>query len=746
MFVPKKTKVPAFGPRILISDEILKKGEKGIRDFIINNKLDNFSEPVKEIVNTPKSCGKITLEAYYARWHEMKLFAFVRGDYQSATILDRVLCPRNPLPVRPELLVEYYQYKVGELDEKLYVAGSTTVYALDVLNNEIFCADQWHSKVSLQRLRSAIFALHDAYAHLRVPYMPVCVDCLHFDNLLERKAPPNEHEKVNPGTYGSCQVHANSPMLLPRGNTATAHDVIQAHNTNCIRVNKWIRKGSVQLLPGEIRQLRDYLTSSGNISDFQLYVMILVGIKLFLRAEELLNIKVEDFPPDFQIVNKLRIKSIAINVQGKSDLNEVHLHLYCDNECTEFCPVRHLLVYMAWSGITSGLIFPDKHFFHKDLKPKRSTKRSNNPLDKYKILYSEWLCNLRRLFKFVLKREVGDGRLGTHTLRKTGYLFAVWGVLKRINANTLERLEAFQKLPDLLLSQILSSARHKSVTNASTYQMDSATLYAMVIRENNEEHHRISNWTSICFTSVDNARTITQPSAIYQQPLHLLSIFYMEIIVQLKVDTKKITIKEAIECARNHNTIIDKKSELNQVLAYSCTPEIAEKIKLIVEQDIQQQMEERSTNMYNLYRLENEEKEAFVAFAGLPIPSSDITSEAVPMDVVAVQKIKKLTKRDTNSLEIIERFKFYDYKNTMDKLDLIIKLYDSGLCTKTKDMVQNCKNFYLKNVPRIAICIKKCHYENKQEFANKVGLTKFKTYNYTCDKCGKKKPPSTSAV
>lgn len=727
--------VCSFGPSIIISAECQRLGEIGIRDFIVKNNLDAVSEPVKRIVNTPKSCNEKTLTEYYARWHELKLFAFLRGDYQSAALLDRLLCPRNPLPLRPELIVEYYQYKIGELKEKLFVCG-TQIPALDVENNEMTCLDQWHCKTSLQKLKSAIYALHDAYTHLRGKYMSICKDCLHADSLLERKPAPNQHEKLQPGTYGACQVHAGRPLLIPKGNCATAHEVVQAHNVNCTRVANWVRKGSIQILPGEVRQLRDYLTSSGRFTDFQTYVMIIIGIKLFLRADELLSMRLEHFPLEYQIVDKHRIKSIAVKIKGKSDLNEVHLHLYCDNECTEFCPVRHLMVYVAWSGITEGLLFPDKYYFNDKLTRRRTVKRTENPDDEYKILYSDWLSNLRYLFKFVLKREVTNGRLGTHTLRKTAYLFAVWGVLKRINANSLEKLEAFEALPDLLLSQVLGSARHKSITNANTYQMDSATLYAMVVRENNAEHHKISNWSPIFFNSFENASTIAQPSVRFQKPLHLLAVFFIEVIVQIEVNPEKISIKEAIELVRKHNTIVDKESELNQILAVSCTEVVAKNILRVVEQRIQQQIEQRSENMYNLYRLKNEEKEIQAAI--LPL-SSDMLVESTEPVFTPAANLKKLTKKETNILDIPERYVFYNLHTTMDKLNIIIKLYNDGLCAKTKDMVYNAKSWYLKNVPRIYICVQKCHNGDLESFCTKVGHIKFKSYNYKCNICGDSK-------
>jgi hypothetical protein len=68
--------------------------------------------------------------------------------------------------------------------------------------------------------------------------------------------------------------------------------------------------------------------------------------------------------------------------------------------------------------------------------------------------------------------------LGTHTLRKTGYLFATWGVLKYSSLyNNMRIMNQGQSdapklhVPMLSFANILESARHKSVQNAMTYEV-----------------------------------------------------------------------------------------------------------------------------------------------------------------------------------------------------------------------------------------------------------------------------------
>jgi hypothetical protein len=93
------------------------------------------------------------------------------------------------------------------------------------------------------------------------------------------------------GTYGSCRLHPGRAQIVPKGNPIFSREVMQQLLKTKEDLKGWKVKGNVQLLPGEVRQLRDYLVGSGTLENFQIYVMILLGIKLFLRADELIKMK-----------------------------------------------------------------------------------------------------------------------------------------------------------------------------------------------------------------------------------------------------------------------------------------------------------------------------------------------------------------------------------------------------------------------------------------------------------------------
>ena len=162
----------------------------------------------------------------------------------------------------------------------------------------------------------------------------------------------------------SCANHPGTPRIRPRGDPATSDAYVRAVGKYRRTTLAWKVKGNVQLLPGEIRDVRDYLTNTNKLEDLQMYVMVLLGVKLFLRVSELLVLKIVDFEPQYQMVKSNRVDGITVVVKGKSDPVPVRLVLFADNDCTEFCPVRHLLVYLALTGITEGFLFPNVSFLY----------------------------------------------------------------------------------------------------------------------------------------------------------------------------------------------------------------------------------------------------------------------------------------------------------------------------------------------------------------------------------------------
>ncbi|RHY37429.1 hypothetical protein DYB34_006439 [Aphanomyces astaci] len=101
--------------------------------------------------------------------------------------------------------------------------------------------------------------------------------------------------------------------------------------------------------------IRTHLLSSNSLDDFQLFTMVLVSIKLFLRSDELVQLKGSDICYELTVVDTLGfVEAMAFVVQGKCDKAPVTLMLWSDETLPVLCPIRHLFVLIGAFGISSG--------------------------------------------------------------------------------------------------------------------------------------------------------------------------------------------------------------------------------------------------------------------------------------------------------------------------------------------------------------------------------------------------------
>jgi hypothetical protein len=71
-----------------------------------------------------------------------------------------------------------------------------------------------------------------------------------------------------------------------------------------------------------------------------LWVIILVGTKLFLRIDEVLYLQMEAFLPHHFVVKSGDVVSLLVEIKGKRDKQKIHFNLTDDDVCPEFSPVR----------------------------------------------------------------------------------------------------------------------------------------------------------------------------------------------------------------------------------------------------------------------------------------------------------------------------------------------------------------------------------------------------------------------
>jgi hypothetical protein len=164
--------------------------------------------------------------------------------------------------------------------------------------------------------------------------------------------------------------------------------------------------------------------------------MILIGIKLFLRSDELCSLTVEQFLADFAIVagDYEFLEGIAVVIHGKSDKVPVTLMLWADPVFPLYCPIRHLLFWLKLSGIKSGFLFPSYEFMIDRMSKNDwnfhvpAAGDGEEKMDMC-ISYQTFQHRTSNTIKTLLGRS---GPWGTHSIRKSALQYGVKEILKRL--------------------------------------------------------------------------------------------------------------------------------------------------------------------------------------------------------------------------------------------------------------------------------------------------------------------------
>lgn len=456
-------------PELKIKQETIEKGQVKCRALIqrmggLGGGVNSAYDPL--VNGKGRHLSESTRASYRGLWKEMKKFFYLIGDYQSAMLCDREVCPLEPLPFRPESWAMYLEYRCGEVGQPVLnpLNKHSTEPMQTVEKTPLLCIGGWGSPDSLFKVHAAVKFLHEiAYtSSCGGAYKTDCQACANKNSrclFLQDIRGKSVWEKLESnfeyslfiensrGYFASCARHANNPTLICSG--SILQDPCSKANYLCwlrMKQKSHDKKGCGQLYPSELRKLREHLLIDASPQALQMWVMLLVGIRLFLRIDELITLDVDQFEDSYfplgkvkcenkvpdnqageliscQYVSSTRVTSIACEIFGKTDHKPIRLTLMQDEEYPEFDELRHLLWYLRMFNIKSGYIFPPVWMLEEQwrtdcIEPLCSTEH---------IQYEDFLTYFKHLCYKILKRLENVFIIGTHTMRKTAYLFAIWG-------------------------------------------------------------------------------------------------------------------------------------------------------------------------------------------------------------------------------------------------------------------------------------------------------------------------------
>ena len=444
-----------------------------------------------------------SIERYSTIWDAFFDYCLAVGDYESAICVHPSYTIRSPCAPSVKSVVNFANYRVYGPDEVHKCSVTHRPIKFKHSKSTVMCRGDWTSLSTLKLLGSAFSKLGEHYPKLTGAYHDICSNCVAL------------RDSNGDDAKGCMEGHYGNPAYLPRGNITKATKFKTCVKTleSYIDLN-YLARSTIAYLPSELREIRDHCISQNDKNDLMFWTILIVSTKLFLRIEEALSLKVEDFLMELASTTKYRVTSLMCKVKGKRDTNDVHLKLWDDETCPEFSAVRVLLIWMTISGIKSGFLFPED-----DLLKKKSSKIGNcdSPMT-----YESYIKKLKHITSTVLCRDISKSStviIGTHAARRTGLLLACWYFFGQNGEQKKEVLSDTILLAALsndarnsvCYGSIQSDMRHKNGTSTMTYLADSATLYQLVQQSApNRAKEKVGEYKSIYIKTVDHARNITR--------------------------------------------------------------------------------------------------------------------------------------------------------------------------------------------------------------------------------------------
>lgn len=289
----------------------------------------------------------------------------------------------------------------------------------------MFGAGHWHSPAIPNKVMAAIRALHNMYASTRgETYTESCPKCAKANKLEKDTRGNKTHVRKQ---WHSCSQHPNNPQLRARGMPCDDPLVKSVKQKVMDRLKAaHMVKGNVKLTPSDLRMLRNKLLFGNDPRGVQTYAMILIGVKLFLRSDEILRMEICDFQVQHFVISHKKVRCLMVKIRGKSDEVPIELILYRDDADPEFCPVRHILLYLRVCGIgrgCTGVLFPSWDVLRAHME---RVAGADVPMDS-----EEWEVKYACRFEPSIKTTNDKGQV-TKVVQNDEYEYAVFlQVMKR---------------------------------------------------------------------------------------------------------------------------------------------------------------------------------------------------------------------------------------------------------------------------------------------------------------------------
>jgi hypothetical protein len=682
--VPKsKDLIKRKGAGYRISSVLRSVGFQKIQDKAKELNLDTKSPKITIIGKNDTECGndkakESSIDRYATAWRGLLDFCIEFEDWRSGIILHRAECPADPFPVAEDLAIHYMRFHVLEKGSVLKHYKTDQPILKD--GSPVLCRGDWMSAATIGIYRSALTKLHLAYASTQGPYVQRCPKCIQI---------PLEQACNGRG----CTSHPGNPHYWSRG-CLTASEEFKKHVLILVdyAICHYEVRSTIAFLPSEIRDIRKFLLLSNRIECLMLWVMIIVGIKEFLRIDEVLELTYEQFLTKYFVVKPGYVESLLVKIKGKRDRNWQNFAIWHDEDCPEFSPVVALLIWIAATGIKGGRLFPSLAQLEAKVDVPTENYSYDSVLEDFK-----YLCGV------VLGKDLSspEGKkliAGTHMLRKTAFLVAYWG--KSNHPNWRGQLEAMDE------ASILLDARHKDTCSTMTYLGDSATLKALLDRINaNDVTQKVGRYNPIYVKTVDSFAALSRSNGdlshkLNDKNLSELADWYVFFILRIDPENFRnhaFSIAQIFDCAMQYKPDLTVQQKYETILK----EKLDEEDYAEVMSSIQETQDQRVMTLVNHLQ--------------------SITSKPSIPEVAKKNETAKSTKK--NIVEFSRNFRVESNKaqSKADKVGLLVAAAKEveKQVREGKLLVDPLKSWAYR-AGKIAQCVFECHDGNVAQFVSQT--------------------------
>jgi hypothetical protein len=254
------------------NENILSSGMVGSAQIGLNRVLKKFrlSPGSPKALTGGRPLSLNTRLAYDKHFRGLKYFCCLIGDYESLLVLQED-APSKLCPSMSAITVSnFLRFKKGKSGDILTDIYSKTVF--DRHNGRVICQGGWNDPKNVKQCLSAISVLH-ATRQQRGQYNDSCASCWQ-----------DIHRDVE---STGCFHHRGNAILWRSGDPALSEIVENTKKTSAKESLDYVVQGNFALMINELAIIRQRLVASSSIYDYQIWVMILVGVHLFLRSEEI---------------------------------------------------------------------------------------------------------------------------------------------------------------------------------------------------------------------------------------------------------------------------------------------------------------------------------------------------------------------------------------------------------------------------------------------------------------------------